>query len=208
MILTSPGFPADATDCGLIVGVRDVGPDDEDFTPWVRRPPSRPAKVHIEGPLPTEVHAVLCQRLFIDTTGLPSPLITAIKRAAAFQNPEFYKKQSMRLSTGGTPRVMSCAEDLPRHVSLPRACRAGLGGLLLEHGVRLVVDDQRRAEKPFEADFHGQLTDIQRQAAEALLAYDEGVIVAPPGMGKTVLGAYLGSSSKIRTSGCRLLTGR
>ena len=109
---------ADATDRGLIVGVRDAGSDDEDFTPWARRPPSRHASVHIEGPLPTEVHAVLSQRLFIDKAGLPSPLITAIKRAAAFQNPEFYKKQSMRLSTAGTPRVIACAEEPTGHVSL------------------------------------------------------------------------------------------
>ncbi len=34
---------ADATDRGLIVGVRDAGSDDEDFTPWARRPPSKHA---------------------------------------------------------------------------------------------------------------------------------------------------------------------
>lgn len=189
----------DATVRGLIVGVRDAGSDDDDFTPWARRQTSGPARVHIDGPLPTEVHAVLCQRLFVDTTGLPPPLITAIKRAAAFQNPEFYKKQSMRLSTAGTPRVISCAEDLPRHVSLPRACRAGLDDLLLEHGVRLVVDDQRCVGVPFEAEFHGQLSDIQRQAAEALLAHENGVLVAPPGMGKTVLGAYLVARRRVNT---------
>jgi superfamily II DNA or RNA helicase len=37
--------------------------------------------------------------------GLPSPLLNKIKRLTAFQNPEFYKKQSMRLSTALTPRV-------------------------------------------------------------------------------------------------------
>ncbi|MEE8399766.1 MAG: hypothetical protein V3S89_12225, partial [Desulfobacterales bacterium] len=43
-----------------------------------------------------------------------------IKRLAAFQNPEFYKRQSMRLSTARTPRVIACAEDLPQFVGLPR----------------------------------------------------------------------------------------
>ena len=49
------------------------------------------------------VRAVLAQRLFVEKAGLPSPLLNQIKRLAAFQNPEFYKKQSMRLSTATDP---------------------------------------------------------------------------------------------------------
>ena len=48
--------------------------------------------------------------------GLPPALLNQIKRLAAFQNPAFYKKQAMRLSTALTPRVISCAEDLPQHI--------------------------------------------------------------------------------------------
>lgn len=44
----------------------------------------------IKGPLPPQVRAVLAQLLFVETAGLPSPLINQIKRLAAFQNPEFY----------------------------------------------------------------------------------------------------------------------
>jgi hypothetical protein len=51
-----------------------------------------------------------------------------------FQNPEFYKKQSLRLSTALTPRVVACAEDLPEHVALPRGCREELEQTLREHG--------------------------------------------------------------------------
>ena len=32
-------------------------------------------------------------------------------RLAAFQNPAFYRAQSMRLCTCGKPRVITCAED-------------------------------------------------------------------------------------------------
>ncbi len=67
----------------------------------------------------------------------PPRSLNQVKRLAAFQNPEFYKKQSMRLSTATTPRVIACAEDLPQHVALPRGCRADLEGLLRQHGVAL-----------------------------------------------------------------------
>jgi hypothetical protein len=66
-----------------------------------------------------------------------------VKRLAAFQNPEFYKKQSMRLSTATTPRVINCAGELPQHVALPRGCLYDVEALLRAHGVALTVDDQR-----------------------------------------------------------------
>jgi superfamily II DNA or RNA helicase len=134
---------------------------------------------------------VLAQRFFVDKACLPSPLINEIKRLAAFQNPEFYKKQSMRLSTASTPRVIACAEDFPQHVALPRGCRQALEDLLGEYSVTLVVDDMRHEGESVPFAFQGQLTAIQEQAAQALLQHDLGVFVAPPGIGKTVLGTYL-----------------
>ncbi len=118
-------------------------------------------------------------------------LLNQLKRLAAFQNPEFYKKQKMRLSTAQTPRVICCAEDLPLYVGLPRGCVAEAEQLLGEHGVKLELEDQRSLGAPVEVKFHGELTSVQSEAARALLAHDTGVFVAPPGIGKTVLGTYL-----------------
>ncbi len=145
----------------------------------------------ITEPLPPKVRAVLAQKLFVEKAGLPSPLINQIKRLAAFQNPEFYKKQSMRLSTATTPRVIACAEDLPQHVGLPRGCRTELEALLREHGVALDIADERVADGSLGFRFRGKLTPVQEKAASTLLAHDIGVFVAPPGVGKTVVGTYL-----------------
>lgn len=118
-------------------------------------------------------------------------MLNQLKRLAAFQNPEFYKKQRMRLSTAMTPRVISCAEDLPRHVSLPRGCLSQARRLFEAHGMALSVDDHRYAGAPLDLKFNGQLTVTQEEMARALLQHDTGVLVAPPGVGKTVLGTYL-----------------
>jgi len=177
---------------GSVIGVRRAEPiDEEEGEPWARPPSGRPRVVRITEPLPERVRSVLSQRLFVEKAGLPSPLLNQIKRLAAFQNPEFYKKQNMRLSTVLTPRVISCAEDLPQHVGLPRGCRSELETLLREHGVTLDVEDKRESGKPLRVSFRGELTRLQRQAARALLAHEIGVFVAPPGVGKTVLGTYL-----------------
>lgn len=182
----------EATRRGLVVGVRFAEPaDGEDSTPWMRPPSGRPRLVPISGPLPREVHAVLAQRLFVEKADLPSSLLNGIKRLAAFQNPEFYKKQSMRLSTATTPRVIDCAEELSHHIALPRGCRPDVEALLREHGVDLVVEGQRHEGEVLNVEFKGELTAVQQQAARALLQHDLGVFIAPPGIGKTVLGTYL-----------------
>jgi len=131
------------------------------------------------------------QRLFVEKAALPSELLNQIKRLAAFQNPEFYKKQGMRLSTALTPRVIACAEEFPEHIALPRGCLSGLEDLLRTYEISLSVEDQRVLGDPLEVSFSGQLTVVQQDATRALLAHDTGVFVAPPGVGKTVVGTFL-----------------
>jgi len=182
----------EATRQGSVVGVRLAETaDDEDTAPWARLPSRKRKPVVITESLPPRVRAVLAQKLFIEKAGLPSPLINQIKRLAAFQNPEFFKKQSMRLSTATTPRVLACAEDLPRHVGLPRGCRTELEALLCEYGIAIEVHDERIGGEPIGLQFRGKLTPVQQQAASALLGHDIGVFVAPPGVGKTVVGTYV-----------------
>jgi superfamily II DNA or RNA helicase len=130
----------------------------------------------------------------VEKGGLPSPLLDRMKRLAAFQNPEFYKRQNMRLSTALTPRVIACAEEYPHHIALPRGCQEDLSSLLAEHGIRLVVEDEREGGERIDCRFRGELTPLQEKASQALLAHDLGVFVAPPGLGKTVVGAFLAAA--------------
>ena len=182
----------EATRQDSVIGVRAPETGEEiDAAPWDRPPSGRSEPVLITEPLPPTVRAVLAQNLFVEKAGLPSPLINQIKRLAAFQNPEFYKRQSIRLTTVLTPRIIACAEDLPEHVGLPRGCRGELERLLREYGILLEVEDQRVTGEPLELKFDGRLTPVQQQAANAILAHDIGVFVAPPGLGKTVVGTYL-----------------
>jgi superfamily II DNA or RNA helicase len=177
---------------GSVIGVRRAEPADaEEAEPWARPPSGSPRFVPIAEPLPERIRSVFSRLLFVEKAGLPSPLLNQIRRLAAFQNPEFYKKQSMRLSTALTPRVICCAQDLPQHVGLPRGCLPELKVLLREHGVALDVEDKRESGAALRVSFRGELTRVQQQAARALLGHDIGVFVAPPGVGKTVVGTYL-----------------
>ena len=64
-------------------------------------------------------------------------------RLAAFQNPEFYKAQAMRLSTYDKPRVIACAEDHSHHIALPRGCLDDVEQTLNDLGIRPTIRDER-----------------------------------------------------------------
>jgi hypothetical protein len=146
---------------GRVVGVRlsDTS-DTEGSEPWTRRPSGQPP-IQFSAPIPRGLRAVLAQRLFVAKGGLAPTHLNQIKRLAAFQNPEFYKKQSLRLSTALTPRVIACAEDLSEYVALPRGCRFELEQILREHGSALLVEDQRYEGQPLNVRFEGRLTAVQ-----------------------------------------------
>ena len=189
---------ADATRHDRVLGVR-ASEASEDDKPSLVQSSSKPRPVRIEGLMPQRVSAVLAQRLFVEFAGLPSPLISLLKRTAAFENPEFHKKQAMRLSTARTPRVISCAEVFEKHLALPRGCLPEVTAILQEHGIAIDLDDQRTGGAAFDVKFQGTLTSLQENAARAVLAHEVGVLVAPPGVGKTVIGTYLTAARACNT---------
>ncbi len=176
-----------ASAAGRIVGVRFPVDDDND-EPW-RLPPSRrtadpPVR---DKTLPERVKVVLGNQVYVDRSALPAPLVARCIRLAAFQNPEFYAAQAMRLPTFGKPRVISCAELFPSHVALPRGSLDSVLDLMNEHGIRPDIQDERESGTPLDAKFLGQLTEEQESAAAALLPHECGVLAAATAFGKTVV---------------------
>lgn len=108
----------EATKRGQVTGLKIATTEDDngDVDPWLRPPSGKSKHIPITDPIPHPVRAILSQRLYVEKVGLPSPLINQIQRLAAFQNPEFYKKQNLRLSTALTPRMISCAESHEKHI--------------------------------------------------------------------------------------------
>ncbi len=106
---------------GRVLGVR-LPPQDEDDDPWAAPPSRWRHELPLTGELPASLELVLGNQVYIPKSALHPALRNRLLRLAAFQNPEFYRSQAMRLSTYDKPRVIACAEDYPR----PRGLAAGL----------------------------------------------------------------------------------
>jgi superfamily II DNA or RNA helicase/very-short-patch-repair endonuclease len=185
---------------GQVIGVR-LSPEDNEneAAPWMARPSRRPIDAPILGPLPKTLELTLGNQIYVPKEALPAALRNRLVRLAAFQNPEFYKAQSMRLSTYDKPRIIACAEDHPKHLGLPRGCLDELLQTLSDLNIQSVVRDQRHTGQPLNAIFQGELRPEQVVAAQAMLAHDTGVLAASTAFGKTVVAAWLVAQRGVNT---------
>ena len=137
--------------------------------------------------------------VYVEKRGLPSAMLNRLLRLAAFQNPEFYKAQRMRLSTYAKPRVIACGEDFAEHVALPRGCFPEIVALLEAHGIRPKVRDERFSGTPIDVEFQGELRPLQLEAVSMAIQDDEGILCAPTAFGKTTVAAWLIAKRKVNT---------
>jgi superfamily II DNA or RNA helicase len=149
---------------------------------------------------PASVSACLRGRLEIAVNPLPAELRDRLRRTAAFPNPVFFERERARLPTHKTPRVIACHEETADRLVLPRGCLDAVTGVLADAGAELLVDDKRCVGVPLDLTFAGSLSAQQRRAVDDLEAHDIGVLVAPPGSGKTVMATTL-----IARRGCSTL---
>jgi superfamily II DNA or RNA helicase/very-short-patch-repair endonuclease len=184
---------------GRILGVRLPPQEDGDDEPWAIPPSRRHREPPVAGELPSTLELVLGNQIYVAKAELNPGLRNRLLRLAAFQNPEFYKAQSMRLSTYDKPRVIACAEDHPHHIGLPRGCLDELRDALQDLGIRPTIRDERHDGRPLDMTFHGELRRDQQVAADAVLAHDTGVLAATTAFGKTVVGAWLIAQRRVST---------
>lgn len=170
---------------------------DEDLaTPWKRE--ASPA-TKLVGKMPESVTVTFANQLYFEKAQLPQALANRLIRLAAFQNPEFYRAQAMRMSVWDKPRVIGNAENYPKHIALPRGCLDAAQDLLRENEIQCNLQDERHSGEPIDISFTGTLRHDQQEAVLAMLRHDTGVLCAPTAFGKTVTAAALIAHRRINT---------
>ena len=163
--------------------------DDEDLaTPWKRAVLSSRKLPDL---MPKSLTVTVANLVYFDKPALPQSLANRLIRLAAFQNPEFYRAQAMRMSVWDKPRVIGCAENYPQHIALPRGCLEAARELLSDNGIRCDLRDERYCGELLAVTFAGTLRFDQEAAVAAMLRHDAGVFCAPTAFGKTVTAAAM-----------------
>lgn len=115
-------------------------------------------------------------------------LANFLKEELSFPNAAFFAKKQAGRNIWGTKRYFNLIEETETEAILPRGFVGKLLRYCREQGVDFEFIDQRRKKEPelFSCSF--PLREYQKVAVEAAKKKDFGVIVAPPGSGKTIMG--------------------
>jgi superfamily II DNA or RNA helicase len=149
---------------------------------------------------PPIVRAKLGSGVTVAGEDLTPALAATLKHAASMANPLFYERQRRRASTWNVPRFLrSYDETLDEGLVLPRGLLDTLTNLIEQLGSRLEITDERACGQPQMLTFSASLTDDQEAALRALSAHDLGVLVAPPGAGKTVIACAIAADHATST---------
>lgn len=169
--------------------------DEESEKPWEPKPSVRLTPQDFPG----AITLVRANMLFVAKAGISQRGLNALKRLAAFRNPEFYKAQAMRLSTYGKDRIISCCDDTPDYLCLPRGCEVDIVSLLTGVSINVVWLDKTQKGRSIQVVFNGILRSEQEQAVLELLKHENGVLSATTAFGKTVIAAKLIAERKVNT---------
>ena len=162
--------------------------EEDHKTPWKQR---TLISQKLPGKMPKSLKVTLANRVYFEKSKLPQPLANRLIRLAAFQKPEFYKLQAMRMPAWDEPRVIGCAENFPKHIALPRGCLSAAQELLHENNIRCNLIDERVTGEHLDLEFLGTLRNDQETAVGVMMQHDVGTLCAPTAFGKTVAAAAM-----------------
>jgi superfamily II DNA or RNA helicase len=134
------------------------------------------------------VRARLGAGIRVELADLTPALAASLRHAASMHNPQFYEKQRMRASTWDIPRFLQFFDEtIDGGLIVPRGMLATVTELAAQAGSKLDLTDERAAGITQAFTCSAVLTGLQRAAVQVLTGHDLGVLVAPPGTGKTVM---------------------
>ena len=147
----------------------------------------------------TIVEIVIADKVYISKESMKPRMQNALRRIAAFSNPDFYKKAAVGLSTKGIPRIVFCGYDDAGYICIPRALLDSVINRFNDVDISFTLTDNRCTGMPLDVSFNGTLYEEQMRGAKAILEHDNGILAATTSFGKTVVGAYMIAQRKTNT---------
>jgi superfamily II DNA or RNA helicase len=126
--------------------------------------------------------------LHVSREGLTIPLINFIKEECNFASSEFIIKKKLGKNTWDTDRYFKLIEETPNEIIIPRGAAGKVLRFCKENKTEYDFVDARIKKETILFNSNIQLKEQQLTVKEAAAKKDFGVIVAPPGSGKTIIG--------------------
>ncbi len=144
----------------------------------------------IEFPL-EKIEIILEDYIYIPTLNLSKSLISKLKSFATFENPQIKVLLSLRKPLFNTPKYIRSFEENEKFLMLPRGLKETLIDFFNVNAVSYSFVDKRVLNKIQTKTVTFNLRPEQSEAIKEIKKSDYSICVAPPGFGKTLLGAKI-----------------
>ena len=144
----------------------------------------------IDFPLDT-IEMILEEFIYIPTAKLSKSLISMLKSFATFENPQIKVLLSLRKPLYNTPKYIKSFEENEKYLMLPRGLKEKIVDFFNSNAVKFSFVDNRVFNKIETKQVTFNLRPEQADAIKEIKKSDYSICVAPPGFGKTLLGAKI-----------------
>lgn len=131
---------------------------------------------------------ILKNSIVINRNGLTPEVINFLKENLNFFNADYAIKKKTGRSTWKTDRYFKLIAETENNIEIPRGFIGKLIRFCKQHDVEYEFIDQRKRLKNVEFSSSIRLLKHQHAPLEIASKKDFGIIVAPPGSGKTIIG--------------------
>ena len=145
------------------------------------------------------VRITFSNQIEIKKSGISERALGIFRRTAVFLNPEYFSKLQMRLPFYNIPRYIDCSGETEDALLLPRGNLGYIQKLLNNCNTFYEITDEREKGISIDVDFTAELYEEQKEALQAMLKSDIGILSAGTGFGKTVTAAALIAKRKTNT---------
>jgi superfamily II DNA or RNA helicase len=138
----------------------------------------------------------LANAVTINRNAISTPLINFLKEELNFLNTEFLIKKKIGKNTFGTERYFKLVEETENEVIIPRGFIGKIIRFCRENKIEYDFKDERKKLKEVSFLLNAHLQEHQQIVIDTIAKKDLGVVVAPPGSGKTIIGLKIIADKK------------
>ena len=132
----------------------------------------------------------------LNRSGMIPELIDFLRAELNFANTEYFIKKKSGRSTWDTKRYFNFIDETEHEVIVPRGFIGKLIRYCRQQDIDFEFKDARKKLNPIPFETDVVLRPHQKSAIEATLRKDFGIISAPPGAGKTIIGLQIIAEKK------------
>lgn len=158
------------------------------YESFLNQKPKESIKSNILSETQNEIEIQITNQIHLKRFQLNKKLIAFLRDNLNFLNSDYLVKKNMGKSTFNIEKYFRLIEETPEGVMIPRGFVANIVNFCKQEKISFKVIDNRKKLDPVNFDSEIELLPQQELAIEKIADKDFGVIVSPPGSGKTIIG--------------------